>query len=61
MVEEAALVLKSYEKTCGDVEETRRGPKGPFAVSCARRPPEACRKKEAAPRRLVRHEKRFGG
>ena len=32
VVEEVALVLTSYEKTRGDVEETRRGPKGPFVV-----------------------------
>ena len=35
MVEEAALVLTSYEKTRGDVEETSRGPKGPFVVGTA--------------------------
>ena len=32
MIEKVALVLTSYEKTRGDVEETRRGPKGPFVV-----------------------------
>ena len=35
VVEEAALVLTSYEKPRGAVEETRRGPKGPFVVGTA--------------------------
>ena len=35
MEEETTLVLTSYEKTCGDVEETRRWAKGPFAVGTA--------------------------
>ena len=35
VIEGRALVLTSYEKTCGDVEETRRWPKGPFATNLA--------------------------
>ena len=35
MVEEAARVLTSYEKTCADIEESRREQKGPFAVGTA--------------------------